>query len=75
MKLWFSAPSAGIAEIAKCNQVHDTQRCWWDLNPIRLTVAKSVDYNMVPQHLQMSQKVGKVAFFAPKAGIAEIEQT
>ena len=30
------------------------QRCWWDLNPVRLTVlaAKSVDYNTAQQHPQ-----------------------
>ena len=31
---------------------HDVQRCWWDLNPVRLTVlaAKLVDYNTALQN-------------------------
>ena len=39
--LRFSAPSTGIAEIATVSAMsccHDTQRCWWDLNPVCLTV-------------------------------------
>ena len=35
------------------------KRCWWDLDPVRLTVlaAKSVDYNTAPQLLPWGQLV------------------
>ena len=58
VKLGCLAPNAGIAEIANrvrdATPCYDAQRCWWDLNPVRLTVlaAKSVDHNTAPQHLQ-----------------------
>ena len=44
-----------LALIESATPCHDALRCWWDLNPIRLTVldAKSVDYNTAPQHLQV----------------------
>ena len=51
-KRWDSRNSYVLIESA--TPCHDAQRCWWDLNPVRLTVlaVKSVDYNMAPQHLQ-----------------------
>ena len=51
-KCWDRRCSYALIESA--TPCHDAQRCWWDLNPIHLTVlaAKSVDYNMAPQHLQ-----------------------
>ena len=44
-KCWDRRNSQALIESAiPC---HDAQRCWWDLNPVHLTVlaAKSVDYN------------------------------
>ena len=43
-----------IESVTPC---HDAQRCRWDLNPIPLTAlaAKSVNYNAVPQHLQLGK--------------------
>ena len=58
VKLRFSAPSAGFAEIAERQLspqplVMTLKKSWSDLNPACLTVlaAKSVDNNKVPQHL------------------------
>ena len=47
-KRWHRRNRSALIESA--TPCHDAQGCWWDLNPVRLTVlaAKSVDYNTVP---------------------------
>ena len=59
VKLRFSAPSAGIAEIEQnATPCHDAQVVgpYRDSNPLRLTIlaAMSEDYTTAPQHLQLA---------------------